>query len=134
MADLRDELDDNLVELLHELEVCAADDSATRKELVDDIVKLYKIRLEEKKMDNDFECEYLDSLNKLKDDGDDRRDKIIDHCVNVGIAALKVGATLIGYCLVAKMHANSIVADSYGTLQRSASFRIIPSMNPAKDL
>lgn len=134
MADLRDELDDSLENLFHELEGCSADDRIARGDLVDDIVKLYKVRLEEKKMDNEFECDYLDGLNKLKDEGNSRRDKIIDHCVNVGIAVLKVGATLIGYCLVAKMHANSIVADSYGTLQRSASFRVIPSLNPAKDL
>ena len=129
MADLRDELDENLLILLHNLEDC--DDSAERDKLVDDVAKLYRIRLDERKLDDESDKVFWGEFSNQKKE---RWNKIVDRGVDVGIAVLKVGATLIGYCLISKMHADSIVADSYGVLQRSASFRIIPNLNPEKNL
>ena len=129
MADLRDELDDNLLEMLEQLKHFEGS-SDERGDLVDDIAKLYKVRLEERQVDNAVEKDFDEYVDKLRG----RREAVIGRFVDIGIAALKVGATIIGYCLISKMHANSIVADSYGTLQRSASFRIIPSINPEKNL
>lgn len=131
MVELRDELDENIAILLKDLESYdGSDDTEARSKMVENVAKLYKIRLDEKKLDGDLDRDFADCVNDIRD----RRDKIVDRCVDVGIAVLKVAATVAGYCLVAKMHANSIVADSYGVLQRSASFRIIPNMNPDKNL
>ena len=129
MADLRDELDDNLLILLHNLEDC--DDSAERDKLVEDVAKLYRIRLDERKLDDEADAAFWTKFNDTKKD---RWDKIVDKGVDVGIAVMKVGATLIGYLLISRMHADSIVADSYGVLQRSASFKVIPNLNPEKNL
>lgn len=128
MVGLRDELEENITILLKDLEHC--DDVETRSKMVDNVAKLYKIRLDEEKLNGELEHDCDEYVEKIRD----HKDKIIDRCVDVGIAVLKVAATIAGYCLVAKMHTNSIVADSYGVLQRSASFRIIPAINPEKNL
>lgn len=124
MLEVRDELDDNLAIMLHELEHCAPDE---RSKLADDIAKLYRVRLDEKKMDDEF-------YGLAEKERSERIDKIIDKCVDVGIAMLKCSITLAGYYFIARMHANSIEADSYGVLQRSASFRLVPNLNPDKNL
>lgn len=129
MADLRDELDENLLILLHDLEDCK--DPTERDKLVEDVAKLYRIRLDERKLDDESDKAFW---GEFSDQKKERWNKIVDRSVDVGIAVMKMGATLIGYCLISRMHANSIVADSYGVLQRSASFKVIPNLNPEKNL
>lgn len=131
MVELSNEVDENLAIMLHNLETCEADE---RGKLVDDISKLYRLRLEEKKLDNENDDAAWEELMRPVKERAELRNKIIDRGVDVGIAVMKGVATIVGYCLIARMHANSIVADSYGVLQRSASFRIIPNINPEKNL
>lgn len=142
--DLKDELDHHLLNMLMDLEEFEGS-SKDRSDMVDDFCKLYRVRLDEKKEDHDFDREMIDGLTELeekkkalqdKEDEDERNrtNMIIGRCVDVGIALLKVGATVLGYCIAARMHANSIEADSYGVLQRSASFKVIPKVDPGRDL
>lgn len=131
--DLRDDLDECLSNMLVELRYSNGDEKE-RSSMVDDFCKLYRVRLEEKKLDDEYTRETLDSLKEISDEKKDHWAVIIGRATDIGIALLKVGATVAGYCLCAKMHADSIAADSYGVLQRSKSFSIIPKVDPARDL
>ena len=129
MADLSYELEGNLLKMLNELENFEGS-SEERGDLVDDISKLYKVHLEERKLDDEREVHCDESLDEIRR----RREARFEIARDISIVVIKGAIAMFGYYVVGRMHANSIAADSYGTLQRSASFRIIPSINPQKDL
>lgn len=86
------------------------------------------------KLDELGEKEFSRELEKEKlkaEEEEKKRQRRADIAFRIGEAAIGALGTIAGWLIIATMHRNSIVADSFGTLQKGASFKLIPT-NPSR--